>query len=230
MEGLFVGLNKKIVLLGATAILSLSSVAHAEVSVGHAVGSHGFGAYVSGDTGWHLIGNDKVQWRAVIGGGELDIDNVEIDDVKYEGDIELFGTQVGIDWYPFKSNQFFVSSGAAYFDREYALNSRASKNFTVGDQPVLSSDGVRLDTDIDHSSFAPYVSVGWGNKHKGRRGLSYFAEVGVLFPVDDADVNTRVSGNTSVVSAANIRKHERDIEDDINGPQLNATIGIGYRF
>ncbi len=224
------GLNKKIVLLGASAILSFSAVSHAEVSVGHAVGTYGFGAYVSGDTGWHFTGKDQIQWRAVIGGGELEVDKVEIDDVKYEGDVDLFGTQVGLDWFPFESNQFFVSGGAAYFDREYELNSRANKNFTVGNQFVSASDGVRLDTDIDHSSFAPYVSVGWGNKHKGRRGLSYFAEVGVLFPLDDADVNTRVSGNTSVVSAADIRKHERDVEDDINGPQLNATIGIGYRF
>lgn len=204
--------------------------AHAtELTAGFNIGVLGTGAYVSGDTGWSMNDQDKIRWRASFSGLDTDVKNERFSDNKYSGDIKSSGVQVGLDWYPF-SNQFFVSGGAASFDREYDLKITPQKDFTIGNQRVLVSDNVSLKTKLDHSTIAPYLSVGWGNRHSVDSGFAIFGEVGVMFPSDDADVSFTLNDVNGVVSADNLALEKRDFEDDINKTQLLATIGIGYHF
>ncbi|MGH1428127.1 MAG: hypothetical protein ACRBEE_09310 [Arenicella sp.] len=227
------GLKNTLVSTALLGMLLGSSVqAETGITVGGAVGTNGIGGYFSGETGWELGEDKPLQWRLVFGGISVDdVENdLEINDIEYDGDVDMFGAQFGLDWYPFTSSSFFVSSGISYFDREYDLRSDRNDSFTVGGQRVTRADGVRINTNIDHSSAAPYVSVGWGNKRQQKRGFAFFAELGVLAPLDDADVSVTASGNNGIVSQAALNQERQDIQDDLDDLQLLANFGVGYHF
>ena len=57
-----------------------------------------------------------------------------------------------------------------------------------------------------------------------------FAELGLLAPLSDADVNVRVNGNQAQVSDTDLQLEQTQIEDDLDGIDVLATFGIGYRF
>lgn len=209
--------------------LSAGTVQAADFSAGPALGTNGFGAYISVAPDWQM-GSGVVQVR--LAGGTTSSDDTEstFESVKYKGDIDFSGVQLGLDWYPSSSGQFFLSGGFAKFDRNLDIQTKSDASFTVGDQRVVASDNLRLNTDIDHSSTAPYLSIGWGNRHRGESGFSFIAELGAMFPLDDSKVDVSVTGNTSLISQADLDKHRKQIEDDINEVQVSLMVGVGYHF
>ncbi len=216
-------------------VLSVMSFGSAQAAVGMtgggAFGTNGAGAYLSGGTGFELGEGKALQWRVVLSGLSFDDEeDFEINDIDYDGDIDVFGAQFGLDWYPFKSNDFFFSGGINYFDREFDLRSDRESSFKIGGQRVTGAQGVTINTTIDHSSAAPYISVGWGNKHRKTRGFAFFAEIGAQTPLDDSEVSVTASGNNGIVSQAALDAERKDIEDDLDGVQLLANIGFGYHF
>lgn len=209
-----------------TLFIALAGFTHisaqaADMSVGLNIGSYGVGAQVSGLTSYHFIENDQIQWRAVVGGlsGDIDDDDeIELNDIDYRGDVDVFGVQLGADWYPFEQRGFFVSGGLAYFDHEFDLRS----------VPGSFDSKARLNTEIEHDSVAPYISVGWGNKIDSEPGFSFYAETGLLLPLNDADVT--VSNPNGGLSAAYLAQEKNDIEDDLDGVQLLFNLGVSYHF
>ncbi|MGB0867654.1 MAG: hypothetical protein ACPGSC_14175, partial [Granulosicoccaceae bacterium] len=81
---------------------------------------------------------------------------------------------------------------------------------------------------IDQSAVAPYLGIGWGNKLAGKSGLSFFAELGVMKPLDDAKVS--LTSTSDSVTQADINKEKREIEDAFNEARLTAALGLSYRF
>lgn len=225
-------LEKTVISIGFLSVMTYGSAqAVSGMTGGGAFGTNGAGAYLSGTTGLELGEGKALQWRVVVSGLSFDDEeNFEINDIEYDGDIDVFGAQFGLDWYPFKSNSFFFSGGINYFDREFDLRSDRQSSLKIGGQRVNGARNVTINTNIDHSSAAPYVSVGWGNKHKKTRGFAFFAEIGVQTPLDDSEVSVTANGNNGIVSQAALDAERRDIQDDLDGVQLLANVGFGYHF
>lgn len=208
--------------------LSSGSLNAADFSAGPALGSDGIGAFISVAPDWQM-GNGVIQVRLAGSKASSDSD-ITLNSIKYEGEIDFSSIKLGLDWYPSSSGQFFVSAGVVDFDRNLDISTKSNSSFKVGDQQVVASDNLRLRTDIGHSSIAPYLSIGWGNRHKGEAGFSFIAEAGAMFPVDDSEVDISVTGNTTLISQADLDKHRTQIEDDFDDPQLTLIIGVGYHF
>lgn len=207
----------------------------AEYSISVGLNSIGIGISTSGNTGWHIKEGDQIQWRAVIAGIDADdVDNIEFDDVEYEnGELKTMGFQFGLDWYPYQqgwAKQVFFSTGLLYADIEVNGTAETNKSFNIGGQQVNPGDITSLTTSLDDTDIAPYLSVGWGNKLTGRRGFKFHAELGITPSTSNADVKLTAVDPGNVLSAANLAKEKRDIEDDANGVAAFAAANVAYHF
>lgn len=222
-------------LAGMALVTFMSSTVAADYSGEVGLGTEGISLAVSGATEWSLVSGDHIQWRIALGQGKADdIDDIELSDIDYEMDMDNHSLRMGLEWYPFSSNRFvdrvFFSAGLQYFDNEFDGLSETGQQVNVGGKSVTLNDDLRLQTKIQHDSIAPYLSVGWGNKLDGRAGLSFRAELGLVTPFNDPDVEVSKTGNSTGLSQEDIARERSDIEDDLDGPMAVATVGIAYHF
>ncbi len=215
----------------AVAIASITGTVYAaDYSAGATLGSSGVGVSVSKKTDWHFIEGDQVQLRGTIAGLSTDKKDTDIDisGVDYDADLDLSSLQLGVDWYPF-ANSVFFSGGLLSSDLELNGTSRNNKAYNVGGVNVLPSDNVSLNLDVDQSSVSPYISVGWGNRIRDNAGFAFHAELG-LASSSGADVTLTATDPNNVLSAANIERERKELEDDFDGILAFANIGVSYHF
>ncbi len=239
------GLGPSLLKASLVTAITLSSAAFAEehrgadaqYSGGITLGILGVGANLSGMTNWSLTDKDQIQWRAHISGLDADFDDgddLDLAGIDYEdGNYSLFSLQAGLDWYPFASgwaDEVFFSGGLLFVDSEFSAKADMDKSFKVGDTRVNPGDIDALQTDIESRQLMPYLSLGWGNKLDGERGFDFQAEIGVAIPTRDADVDLTARDPASFLSAADLRKEEDDIEDDIEGLAAFGTLSVSYHF
>ena len=205
----------------------------ADYSVGAGIGTFGFGVGVSGKTSWHFNDHDQIQWRAAIGGIDIgDIEDTEVNGVEYNADVENQGFQGGLEWYPFRSGfakSLFFSGGIAHMDFRFDGRSELNESFDIGGTRVRPGDGRQIQTTIEQDGFAPYFTVGWGNRIGENSGLSFRAEAGVMTPFNDPEVEVRSVGTTAIAQN-DLDRERRDIEDDIDTVSGFLSIGINYQF
>lgn len=205
------------------------SVAASDLSTGLSLGSNGAGVFLSGDTGWQLKDQDQFQWRITAAGYSGDLKDEKISDISYSGELNGGTVTVGLDWYPFQ-NSFFISSGGAFLNRDFDLQTVANKTINIGDQQIPKSENLKLQTNVEQKTSAPYASLGFGNRLNGESGFSYIIEVGALFPIDDAEVTLTEAGGRNLVTPANLEKERNELQDDFSKVQPIAMFALGYRF
>jgi hypothetical protein len=210
------------------------AVQAAEYSAGGTFGSQGFGVAVDKKSELHLRSGDQIQWRVFTSGLiSDDVDDIELNNKDYTVDFDSKTLSVGASWYPFAegfSSNLFVAGGLSYMDLSIKGTTEDNQAFSVDGVQVGSGDGVGLRTDIDHSTVAPYLSLGWGNRIREDRGLSYFVEVGVFQSLSDADVTVEEVGAGMAFTQQNLANERRDIEDDVNGTNGFISVAVTYHF
>ncbi|WLQ13956.1 hypothetical protein O5O45_29975 [Hahella aquimaris] len=223
--------------LGATLILAAAyatSAQAADYSVGGMLGTQGVGVTAAKRTDWSLVDEDQLQLRFTFGGLDVDdVDDLELSGTKYKADYRTGTLTGGVDWYPFSGkyvDNIFFSGGLVYFDHDIKGTTKSGQSFNVGGAHVSSSDNVRLDAEVDQSSWAPYLSLGWGNRIRSESGFSFQAELGVMTPLSDPDVKLSARDPGGVLSADNLERERRDIEDDLGGAQGFLSVAVTYQF
>ena len=203
-------------------------------SVGVGLNNYGLSLSGSAKTGWHLVDGDQIQTRVALSGFDADnVDDIEFSGIEYEGDVTAVAVSAGIDWFPFQgkfAEQIFFATGLHFFDAEADLESDESGDFYVGDQRITRASNTEINTKVEHSGAAPYLSVGWGNRISSNSNWAFSVELGVTQALSDADVFvTELNGGTTI-SQANLDKERMEIEDDANGAVGFFNIGVSYRF
>ena len=94
-------------------------------------------------------------------------DDLEEDDIEYNGEIDLSSYGVLVDWRPF-SGVFKLSGGYYINGNKITAKANSSQNseFDIGDEIYVASGSnpLTLDANIDlGNSSAGYLGLGWGN-------------------------------------------------------------------
>jgi len=203
-------------------------------SLGATLGSTGIGLTASSTTDWHWTQGDQIQWRLVISGlSDNNNDDIEFNSTDYvKGDISLFNVQAGVDWYPFHgwADKVFLSGGLMYTDFEFDGVADNRKSFSVGGKRVNQGDITSLRTEVEQDGFAPYISVGWGNKLQDKRGFDFQAEIGLVMPTSDPDVKVTAVDPGNFLTAKNLADERREIEDDLDGIGAFVMASVVYHF
>jgi len=203
-------------------------------AVGAVIGTQGAGLSFSGKTHMHLADSDQIQWRLMLTGMAIDDwDEAEFNDIEYEdSDFSTYTMKAGLDWFPFHgwAEPVFFSAGLLYSEAEFDGNADTGRSFTAGDQTVNSGEIESLTTEVEQGSVSPYLSIGWGNKITGKRGLSFQTEIGVGVPTSDAEVKLTAVDPDNVISADNLEKEKEEIESEMNSAYGFFSASITYQF
>ena len=217
-------------LITVSALLATASSHAANYSAGVSLGSTGLGANFSLKNDLQFRSNDQVQTRLQISGLNVDdIDDIKYRGIRYEGDVDSHTARATMDWFPF-TNRFFVSAGVDYSNYDVSLTADSTRIYDIGQHTVNKGDNVTTSLDIDDKGFSPYLGIGWGNRIGQENGFSFLAELGVLIPTGDADVDFSVNDPGNTVSAADIAAEKKQIEDDLEGLSAVASVGVTYHF
>jgi len=114
--------------------------------------------------------------------------DLEDTDASYEADLNLFNVSTLVDYHPFKSSGFRLSSGLVFSNNNIAGTATPSLDGSEGEQTIEIGEETfnvdelaSVDADLDlTSSVAPYIGLGWGNPVSGDKGLGFFANLGVI--------------------------------------------------
>jgi hypothetical protein len=209
----------------------------AKYSTALTLGSSGLGIEFSSSTDFSFKSNDHIQWRAGISGADFDFDrgdDVEIGGIDYEGDINLVEARVGLDWFPSDSGwseKVFTSGGLMYSNAKFDATADGTKGFAVGGTQVNPGDITSFRAEIENQQVMPYLSLGWGNKITGERGLDFQAEIGVRVPTGNPDVNVSAIDPSNLLSSAALATEKKDIENDISKDlDYFSRIALSYHF
>ncbi len=227
-------------LLGAMfGLLLVSGNANAlDVGVGAKAGMLGVGVDVS------VALTDTINARLSTSSYDVgsESDTVEVGDtgntadLDADVDLDLGATGVLFDWYVFDGT-FHLTAGLMQNNSELSIDSSLTGDIVVDGEALSSSD---INGGIDGKlkfgdSVQPYVGVGWGRKAGREPGLSFTAEVGVLFldPSVDLDANVNAGGTNSLNQTElddRLAGVERDAEDDLADFEIWPVLSLGLNY
>jgi hypothetical protein len=209
----------------------------AHYSGGISITTQGLGLSLSSRTNLSLTSGDQLQWRLVASGMNVDIegdDDVDLSGIDYDDiDISLFSLRGGLDWYPLKdgwADEVFLSTGVMFIDAEFEGTADNSQTFFVGSTLVKPGDITSLKTNIESTSFRPYLSLGWGNKITTNGGFDFQAEIGFSLLTNDPKVKLVAVDPGNFLDESSLADEKKEIEDKFDDIVGFATVTISYQF
>lgn len=172
-------------------------------------------------------------------------DTFDEDGIEYEGALELSSVGALVDWHPFGGG-FRISAGGFNVDNEISGVGSGVGTYQIGDEEYTVDVGDTLQVTSTMTlgdGFKPYLGIGWGHSPANTGGLLLSFDVGILFQGSpEVDLDARgtaedpfgnpVDFSTDPTVQAEVRKEERNLEDDLKEFDLYpvVSIGIGWRF
>lgn len=155
----------------------------------------------------------------------------EVDDIDYDGDLDLDSFGAMLDWYP-AGGSLRVSIGGRINDNEIGIVGRPATSVTVGNTTYTPQQIGTLSGTVTTDDFAPQLTIGYGGTLA--KGFTLGAEIGVLWqgrPQIDDLRSTGLLASTPLLQA-DIEREEREIEDEIDDYELWPILQIElvYRF
>ena len=107
---------------------------------------------------------------------DLDVDRT-VSGNDYDGDLELESFGALLDWFPWSGRGFRVTGGLL-LNSNGAMAGAEAVDLEIGDRTYSGAMGVEADYG---DQAAPYFGIGWrSGKGRGKAGLSFFVDAGVL--------------------------------------------------
>ena len=156
---------------------------------------------------------------------DLDFDDEEIDDVKYDLGIDLSSVSALVDWHIF-DDPFRISGGFISMHNKIDLDARLNESVEIGNTIYTPAQIGTLNGSLDIDGLSPYVGIGWGNPFAGNRRWGFTLDLGLAF-TDSPDVKL---SSTGIVTSADLEKERRDIEDDLDSLRFYPVISLGLFF
>lgn len=176
--------------------------------------------------------NDWVQLRA--GGNYLAFDeDVDVDDITYEGELDLSGLGAFVDVHPL-GGSFFVSGGAMSGSKSIDLTASSTLPIEIGGVTFTPEQYGQLEGDVSFDDVAPFAGVGFDTTFQGDGHWGFSLMAGAaLFGSGDVSLES-VGGTLSGQPAleAELEAEEQKIEDEIEDYELYPVlqVGLSYRF
>jgi len=158
--------------------------------------------------------------------------DVEVNDVKYNGDLKLLTAGLLADYYPF-ANGFRFTAGAYYNGNKLSGNGYSTKDY-YGIDP---NDYGYETASVEYKKFAPYVGFGYQTNDDDSNWI-FTADVGIMYQGKAKVKNSTTCYSAVVCSALQSQidrenaEQRQDIQDKADKLKWYpvASIGIGYRF
>jgi hypothetical protein len=104
--------------------------------------------------------------------------NENVDDIEYDGDVNLLSVGAMADWYPFDGG-LRISAGVRWNGNDLDLSARPANAVTIGGVTYTPAEIGRLTGTADANDFAPLLTLGWGGSLKS--GLTLGVEAGFAY-------------------------------------------------
>lgn len=156
----------------------------------------------------------------------------DVDDIEYDGDVDLLSVGAMADWYPFDGG-LRISAGIRWNGNDLRLSSRPSNAVTIGGVTYTPAEIGRLTGTVDANEVAPLVTLGWGGRLKS--GLTVGVEAGFLYQGSPTISNLRARGGLLEGDPgllADLEDEEELIEDEVESYKYLPVLQVMllYRF
>lgn len=156
----------------------------------------------------------------------------EIDDIEYDGDLNLLTAGILLDYFPL-DNAFRVSGGAYYNGNKFTgiATPTATTNIEINGITYGVNDVGQLDTEITFDKVAPYLGIGWGNDTR-TEGWGFSLDIGAMYhgtPKADLDVTV----NNPVLEAQiknDVAAEKQELLDEIEKYKVYPVVMIGVNY
>ena len=164
--------------------------------------------------------------------------NSTTNDIKYDGNLNLFSATALVDYYPFGLNSFLsITGGLAYQN-----NRLAGKAVPTGLNNTVSVNGTDYNLGNDNSingtfsfpnSIAPYIGIGLATQIGG--GFGIYTNLGVMFagtPKAELTASGPISQNDAFKKDldAEVKKAQDEVNKNVPGIYPVLTFGLSYQF
>ena len=205
----------------AVALLSPQSARAADVGVQLSGGTLGLGL----QAGFGI----SERWNGRVGFNTFEVgEDFEEGGIDYSADLELQTFHALADWHPFRGG-FRISGGLMSNGNEITGDAEVEGGDQVGNTTVPPGRGGRIGATIDFDSTAPYLGIGWGRALGSRTGLSFTADVGVLFQ-GEPNVDLRKEQGLPDVSEQDVEDEEADVEDELSDFDVYPVVSVGVVY
>ena len=158
--------------------------------------------------------------------------NQDVDDIDYDGDVNLLSVGAMADWYPFDGG-LRVSAGVRWNGNDLDVSARPGNDVTIGGVTYTPAEIGRLTGTIDANAVAPIVTLGWGGRL--RDGLTVGVEAGFVYQgaLKISDLRARgglLEGDLGLL--ADLEDEEERIEREVKSYKYLpvAQLMLIYRF
>ncbi len=157
--------------------------------------------------------------------------NFDVEDIEYDGDLNLESYGAMLDVYPFGSH-FRLSAGARINNNRGRVAATPQGTVELGDQEYTAAQVGTLRGRADVKNLAPALTLGWSGAR--RRGFMFSFDAGVLFQ-GSVRVRDFTASGTAAASPAfrtSLEAERRELQDDIDDYKAYpiAQVSIGWRF
>lgn len=215
--------------------LPFTPTATAEPTVGLRASTLGLGVEAS-------FGGPRLAGRVVLSALDYSVDEIDVSDIEYDGEVELRSIAALADFHPF-AGTFRLTGGLVWND--HSVNGTASVAALLEDEgveipPIPGLDLGTLRGTAQPDSLGPWLGIGWG-KTSESGGLGLTVDLGVVYLGDyDAELSVAtdlpidaIPGGRELLDAL-LEAEEAEIEAEIADEDVDLfpvlAIGVTYSF
>ena len=194
------------------------------LSAGVNVGSLGAGATLA------LEINSRFEARLGFNQFSANFD-LDVEELNYQGDIELQTTTAIVDFYPWQNRGFRLSAGLFANGNEITGTAEPANSTTFGGRVFQPEDIGSASATISFPSSAPYLGLGWGKRTSKDNRLLFSVDAGV-FMQGGPEADISVENPNNVITDEDIRLAREELQEQLDDFDIYPvlTIGLSYSF
>ncbi len=170
--------------------------------------------------------------RAVVNSYSYGV-NEDVDDVEYDGDLDLQSAGLIADWHP-AGNSFRVSAGLLFNSNELKVDAKPSGGtFEFDGQTYTAAEIGTAQGEADFNTLSPYLGIGFGRDFGSDAQFGVSLDVGVLFQ-GEPKFNLDVTCGAAVPALRcnqlvdDVEAERRQFEDDAKKLAFYPVLSLGF--
>ena len=159
--------------------------------------------------------------------------NEDVDDVAYEGDLDLQSAGLIADWHPAGSS-FRISAGLLFNGNELTVDAEPSGGtFEFDGQTYTAAEIGTAQGDTDFNTLSPYLGMGFGRDFGSDSQFGVSLDVGVLFQGEpkfnlDVTCGSAVPELRCTQLVDDVEAERRQFEDDAKKLAFYPVLSLGF--
>ena len=201
----------------------------------NSITENGWGAGVSFSTlgiGGHLTYevNNKFYLKGEIQGLAVDKD-IDIDEVNYDSKLDFFSAGITANYLPFGKGLRFSFGGYAVNNNIKVEASSPGEVIIIGNTlPYTLQAGDTLNGEVDYSTFAPYLGLGWDWAWGAEKQYILSLDAGILFTGTPDVTLTPNSALLGSIPQSAFDSEIQDIADDLDEFKYYPVFKLGFTW